>query len=250
MSAVKLNEQYGIVASNRNTTLFQATKGKEIPIAKLVTIEGVLFIKPFDPYYNLNAKRNIAAPGVARIPRITSAQRWHQRLGHIGQEILKKTAVGSIGLEEMDVSDLGTCEICHLSKAQRIVSREPRPIPREPLDEVFIDTVGKLTQALNGLKYAVILTDAKIRMRWVLTTKDKDEIASQLIKWIEYQYDQYGKRVRIIFRDGGTEFLRIKECCDKLGIRTDVSAPLLWAVPVTVWLGFLSGLAFYIISIT
>ena len=84
------------------------------------------------------------APGVARIPRVTSAQMWHQRLGHVGLEILKKTAQCSTGLEGIDLSDLSTCETCHLSKAQRFVSREPRPTPGEPLDEIFVDTMPEL----------------------------------------------------------------------------------------------------------
>ncbi|CAJ2651603.1 unnamed protein product [Trifolium pratense] len=168
---------------------------------------------------------NVTAPGIARVPKTTSAQRWHQRLGHTGQKILKKTAQCSKGMEGLDTSELSTCETCHLSKAQRYVSRQPRPIPFEPLDEVFIDTVGKLTPATNGHQYAVIITDAKSRMRWAITTRSKDQIAPQLEEWVEHQYHQYGKRVRIIFRDGGSEFLRIKSYCEQHGIRTDVSAP-------------------------
>lgn len=38
-------------------------------------------------------------------------------------------------------------------------------------------------------------------------------------------HHQYDKRVRIIFRDGGTEFTRTKEYCEQRGIRTDISAP-------------------------
>ncbi|KAI1000335.1 hypothetical protein K3495_g7860 [Podosphaera aphanis] len=102
---------------------------------------------------------------------------------------------------------------------------EPRPTPGEPLDEVFIDTVGKLTAALNGHQYAVILTDTKTRMRWVITTQSKDVIVQELLKWVQLQYKQFGKRVRILFRDGGSEFSRIKEYCDQHGIRTDMSAP-------------------------
>ncbi|POS81733.1 hypothetical protein EPUL_006496, partial [Erysiphe pulchra] len=36
---------------------------------------------------------------------------------------------------------------------------------------------------------------------------------------------QYGKRIRTVFRDGGSEFSRMREYCDSHGIRTDVSAP-------------------------
>ena len=62
-------------------------------------------------------------------------------------------------------------------------------------------------------------------MRWALTTHSKDQIASLLIQWIEDQNYQYNKRVRIIFRDGGSEFTRTKSYCEQHGIRTDVSAP-------------------------
>lgn len=78
----------------------------------------------------------------------------------------------------INYSELTTWETCHLSKAQRFVSREPRPTPGEPLDEVFLDTVGKLTEAFNGHQHAVILTDAKTRMRWAITTSTKYEISN------------------------------------------------------------------------
>lgn len=222
ISAVRLKEDHGIVVANRNENLIYIS-GPDRPIARLRDREGVLFIQELSGNESNNLP--IAAPGVARIPNTSSAQRWHERLGHVGQKILKETAQHSIGLEGIELSDLTTCETCHLSKAQRFVSREPRPIPCEPLDEVFVDTVGKLTAALNGVQYAVILTDAKTRMRWILTTKTKDEIAELLVKWIEHQNHQFGKRVRTIFRDGGSEFVRIKDYCEQHGIRTDVSAP-------------------------
>lgn len=224
ISAVRLKEDHGIVAANRNENLIYTNiSGPDTPIAKLRDLEGVLFIQELPE--NESKSLPIAAPGVSRIQNTSSAQRWHERLGHVGQRILKETAQHSIGLEGIELSDLTTCETCHLSKAQRFVSREPRPIPCEPLDEVFIDTIGKLTAALNGVQYAVLLTDAKTRMRWIITTKTKDEIADLLVKWIEYQNHQFGKRVRTIFRDGGSEFVRIKDYCEQHGIRTDVSAP-------------------------
>lgn len=128
-------------------------------------------------------------------------------------------------MEGIDYSDLITCETCHLSKAQRFFSKEPRPVPGEPLDEVFIDTVGKSTEAFNSHKYIVIITDAKTRMRWLITIKGKDEIAKELVQWIEYQSHQYGKRICFVFRDGGTEFSRIRDYCVQNGIRTDISSP-------------------------
>ncbi|KAI0994998.1 hypothetical protein K3495_g13184 [Podosphaera aphanis] len=196
---------------------------QRIPIAQLVQKNNVYYIQPLTDH--THAPLHIAAPGIARVPKTTSAQRWHQRLGHTDQKILKKTAQCSKGMEGLDTGEITLCETCHLSKAQRYVSREPRPTPFEPLHEVFIDTVGKLTTACNGHQYAVIITDAKSRMRWTISISTKDQIAPQLVKWVEHQYHQFGKRVRTIFKDGGSEFSRIKTYCDQHGIRTDVSAP-------------------------
>lgn len=85
-------------------------------------------------------------------------------------------------MNDINYSKLTTYETCHLSKAQRFVSREPRPTPGEPLDEVFFDTVGKLTEAFNSHQYIVILTDAKTRIRWAISTFTKDEIATLIVQ--------------------------------------------------------------------
>lgn len=105
------------------------------------------------------------------------------------------------------------------------MSREPRPTPNQPLDEIHVDTVGKVAAALKSHQYIVVITDAKTRMRWCITTETKDQIAPQIIQWVKTQEHQYGKMVRVIFKDGGTEFSRIKAYCDQNGIRTDLSAP-------------------------
>lgn len=87
-------------------------------------------------------------PGVARIQKTSNAQHWHQRLGHIAQNNLKKTKDHSLGLEGINTSGLKICQICNLSKAQQYVLRDPRPTLYEPLDEVFVDTAGKLVPSV------------------------------------------------------------------------------------------------------
>lgn len=182
ISAVRLQRLGNVVPDCDNTMLVQKQKGQpDKPVARLIPKNDVLYIHPLDPHHLTTESNAVAAPGVARVPKSTNAQRWHQRLGHTGQKILRKTADCSLGMEGIDMGDLSTCETCHLSKAQRFVSRGPRPIPNEPLDEVFIDTVGKVTESYNKQKYIVIITDAKTRMRWALTTQTKDQIALQLV---------------------------------------------------------------------
>ncbi|KAI1004558.1 hypothetical protein K3495_g3650 [Podosphaera aphanis] len=224
ISAGRLERLANIFPDYKNKMLIKHTNGKsDESIARLSLHNDVYYIRPF---YSGKLNTTItAAPGVARIPTTDSTQHWHQRLGHIGQQILKRTKDLTLGLKGIDTSELKTCETCHLSKAQRFVSREPRPTPNHPLDEVFIDTVGKLVPSIENMQYATIITDAKTRMRWVLTTTTKDQIAPSLVKWVQSMHHQYDKRVRTIFRDGGSEFIKIKQFCEQQGIRPDTSAP-------------------------
>lgn len=183
ISAGRLERISGILPDYKNMLLVrQLPKENDQPVAKLICQNDVFYIHPFD--HSKSTSPIVAAPGVARVPTTTSAQRWHQRLGHTGQTILKKTAQVSKGLEGVDLSELSTCETCHLSKAQRFVSREPRPIPNQPLDEIHVDTVGIISPAINGHQYVVIITDAITKMRWSITTETKDQIAPLLIKWV------------------------------------------------------------------
>ncbi|KAI0993070.1 hypothetical protein K3495_g15114, partial [Podosphaera aphanis] len=215
ISAGRLERFSHIVADFSNSLLVQKLpNGESTPVASLQRKNDVYYIHPLDGKTYGTTKDAIAAPGIVKKPTTSSAQRWNQRLGHVGQNILKNTAQHTKGLQGIDLSQLTTCETCHLSKTQRLVSREPRPIPYAPLDEIFIDTVGKITTATNGHQYAVIIIDSKTRMRWAITTQKKDQIAPLLLQWINLQHHQYGKRVRAIFRDGGTEFLRTKSYCE------------------------------------
>ncbi|POS85053.1 hypothetical protein EPUL_003148 [Erysiphe pulchra] len=146
--AVKLKNDHGIIVAAANKLLVQLKNNQ--PVDRLAAINGVLYIQPLKHTSNLQFSDKKTALGVARLPRTSDAHRWHQRLGHVEQRILKKIAEYSLGMEEVSFSDLSTCETCHLSKVQRYISREPRSVPCETLDEIFIDTVGKLTKSING----------------------------------------------------------------------------------------------------
>ncbi|KAI1000675.1 hypothetical protein K3495_g7522 [Podosphaera aphanis] len=182
-----------------NVLIRQVNGSPDQPIARLALINDVYYIRPLLKQQH-DLSRTIAAPGVARIPITSSAKR-------------------------VETAELNTCETCHLSKAQRFVSRDPRITPYEPLDEIFVDTVGKLPLSTDEKQYAVVITDAKTRMRWVLNTNTKDQFADALVQWIKPMHHQYDKRVRAIFRDGGSEFSKTKIFCEQNGIRTDTSSP-------------------------
>lgn len=112
ISAGKLKEQHSIVAADANKLLVRLKDNK--PGAYLETIGHVLYMEPLNIKEKSGVVNKIAVPVVARIPQISSAHRWHQRLVHTGQQTLKKTAETSYGREGINYFDIITCETCHL----------------------------------------------------------------------------------------------------------------------------------------
>ncbi|KAI1001273.1 hypothetical protein K3495_g6926 [Podosphaera aphanis] len=76
-------QRYGSIVPDDNMTvqLRKVPHGESIAIAKLTRKNDVYYIQPLHSQHKLT---HIAAPDVARVPNTSSAQRWHQRLGHTG----------------------------------------------------------------------------------------------------------------------------------------------------------------------
>lgn len=175
--------------------------------------------------HNPTAPAVISAPAVAK-PK-ADTYRWHQRLGHVGNQIMNATKQATIGMEDIDTSTLHHCEACKLSKSQRVVSRVHRAIPLRCMAEIHVDTVGPvLPEGINGSRYIMIFTDARTRSRtpYFLTNKHGPQVVKQHVAFISNKWDV---RPKLIFSDGGGEFINneLKQFATAEGIRWDISSP-------------------------
>jgi transposase InsO family protein len=68
-------------------------------------------------------------------------------------------------------------------------------------DEKFV-----ICKAYNGHKWAIIFTDDCDRLRWVYTFKDKEQAHDKVIEFLQAVHTQYGKWVKKLRMDNGTEF--------------------------------------------
>ncbi|KAI1004334.1 hypothetical protein K3495_g3876 [Podosphaera aphanis] len=98
ISAGRLQRRGSIIANQHMSLLSRKREDRCTPIASLVRRNDVYYIESLSSHFTNQPPAPIMAPGVARKPKTSSAQRWHQRLGHTGQKILKKTAQCSKGL--------------------------------------------------------------------------------------------------------------------------------------------------------
>ena len=145
LSAGRL-QKIGGLTWDTGTGAIKRKDGKEIGSARIVNdvyiLEAATIVVQPEPAIKSSNESTIAAPAVSK-PK-ADTERWHQRLGHVGSTILNATKQQASGLENIDTSALTHCETCKLSKSQRTISREPRPSPGQPLDEIHIDTVGPI----------------------------------------------------------------------------------------------------------
>ncbi|KAI0995931.1 hypothetical protein K3495_g12250 [Podosphaera aphanis] len=97
--------------------LFHVTSSTRTPIARLIDISDISIVLPLPETASARSSVDlvaliIAKPAVAKLKKCSAADRWHQRLGHVGPLILSKTNGFAKGLDGLDTSELTHC-VCY-----------------------------------------------------------------------------------------------------------------------------------------
>jgi hypothetical protein len=83
--------------------------------------------------------------GQAMIAAAQSIDVWHRRLGHIGLENVRKTALITKGITIGPKHDKIACNPCIISKALRTQSKQPQSRCEHALDKIHVDLLGPIT---------------------------------------------------------------------------------------------------------
>jgi hypothetical protein len=138
---------------------------------------------------------------------------WHQRLGHLNNEDVKRLAL-CIGIKMSDAKER-FCESCRYGKQTANPSHTPRARAKARLDRIHINLVSggatlpptiKTISILNpgtvfeeefdyeladvastkGARYFMLITDDYSRYRWFFTMKNKADALQILIDWVTF----------------------------------------------------------------
>lgn len=130
---------------------------------------------------------------------LTTAEKWHARLGHPSVYTLKE-----MGLPWKLPKE---CEVCPKAK----LSRKPHksdPKEWQPLDRLSMDLIGPIQpETLAGQRYALTVVDActKACKVYLLPSKDSTSgFAKEAISWFE---QRGGCKVKAVRTDNGSEFM-------------------------------------------
>ena len=152
--------------------------------------------------------------------QIKQAILWHTRLGHIGLDLLKKTARIINGMPNLQkVQDHHFhCRSCDTAKMLRRPSKQAVADPPKVLGRLEGDIVTIAPTALNKKAYALIFVERKSRFRFIRLLITKDQAATEARSLIEHLWNTYGQYPAHIHYDGGREILVLKPYLINKGI--------------------------------
>jgi len=167
------------------------------------------------------------SPSTSESAPISASNLWHLRLGHAGYDQLKRLQSVSTGMEDIRFTESPECDICNMTKSQRVVSRAPQQRPSEPGYELHADVVGRVTPSNRYQQdWVTLITDGATRMRWVYLHQSKGESYDSIRDHLTWMANR-DYNVRVIRIDGGGEFggNRLKNLCKDKGIELQTTAP-------------------------
>jgi transposase InsO family protein len=135
---------------------------------------------------------------------------WHERMGHLGMQNLKKLQNMSTGL---DLSHLPhedcTCEACLKGRMRDVPHRHSLAQNTKPYEVIFSDVEGPMSvTGHEGSRFFVTFLDACTKESEVSLVKYKSEVPAMFRRYkASKERPNEGRVIRRVHSDGGGEYL-------------------------------------------
>ena len=158
---------------------------------------------------------------------------WHQRMGHLNWETLKRTQSEDPPLRGIKLNSSEppkhVCEGCIAGKAKRKAFK-PSTSNRvyEPLEIIHTDLQGPMAvNSIGGYRYSCVFTCGGTRYVWVYYLKLKDQTLKTFMTFVAWIEKLTGRKIRKFRSDRGGEFTSaaFDEFLAEQGITRETSAP-------------------------
>jgi transposase InsO family protein len=151
---------------------------------------------------------------------------WHARLGHIGQDRMKRLAREGL-IDPLAKTSLPTCEHCLMGKSKR------KPFGKAtrasfPLQLIHSDICGPMNiRARHGGSYFITFIDDYTRYGHVYLISHKSEALNCFRRYMILVENQLDKSIKALRTDCGREYLseQFKELCEEKGIKRELTMP-------------------------
>ena len=199
------------------------SNGEEIAVAKLLRNSYVLSAKAQPP--RLLHTANTVQRGTTSGTLIE----WHERLGHLGFNDIKRLATTETDIKITGVWNNPTCEHCQAGKQTRRPNASPATYPTsEPRELIHTDLAGLITtHSLGGARYFLLFINDFSCPISVYTIKQMSDVLVQFNHFKAQWENQLGHRIKRFRSDRGGEYSSkaFTKLLDDSGIVCEQSAP-------------------------
>ena len=164
---------------------------------------------------------NFASGSPSNLKRSEDLKLWHERLGHPSNKVMTKF-LEKYSATSSDVNkEMFDCEPCRLSKATRVVQRNPSSsTASRPFYRVYIDLFS-LPTSYNHKKTALLIKDefTKIIFVYALPNSTASDIINCLKFFQNYIKTQFSLIICVIHRDNDVALQnKYQNFIEKMGI--------------------------------
>lgn len=130
---------------------------------------------------------------------------WHMRLGHASHSVLSH--IDDVR-HDVSASRNKSCPVCPLAKQCKLPFPNASTSFTSSLFELLhVDVWGPYSiQTQHGCKYFLTIVDDYSRATWTFLIPTKQHVHKLLTDFLAYAYTQFGKYVKFMRSDNGTEF--------------------------------------------
>ena len=162
-----------------------------------------------------------APEGVVRMAsKLSSAELWHQRLGHPGER--KTQLIATLEGAPQGLEHVNCCETCSMTKNTQSINRAPAVRATQPLGRVHIDFWGPYHEAtIAGKRYMLTFTDDYTRKSWIHLTAERTDVYAVFRQWQAATELESGHRLKAVRMDNAPELVTLGGQLERAGLRVE-----------------------------
>ncbi|GJR92139.1 ribonuclease H-like domain-containing protein [Tanacetum coccineum] len=168
----------------------------------------------------------ITVPSPIPYAFLVSQHMWHQRLGHLGGEVLRRL-VSSNFISYNKEKPPVLCHACQLGKYARLPFVSSSTVISSCFDIIHLDVWTSPIPSLSGFKYYVLFLDHYSQFVWVYPLVNKSDVMSKFVLFRNYVRTQFKCEIKSFQCDHGGEFdnCRLHTLFAQNGIQFRFSCP-------------------------
>nr|KYP63760.1 Retrovirus-related Pol polyprotein from transposon TNT 1-94 [Cajanus cajan] len=148
---------------------------------------------------------------------------WHQRMGHPS---FKVTKLASNMRCDNSILKNKPCDVCLRAKQTRDVFPLSTNNASDSFELIHCDLWGPYrTPSSCGASYFLTIMDDFSRAIWIYLISDKREVSRTLLNFFALIERQFGKQIKVLRSDNGTEFTCLRNYFHEHGIVFQTSCP-------------------------